>query len=82
MNGTPVKVTIVTPRRRRNRGTDLKRHVPKTLLPFLEDAFHDSDGYWFYFKADRVCGGACETGIVHEDTIREAKAVMRDMKVA
>jgi hypothetical protein len=56
--------------------------VPKTLLPFLEDAFRDSDGYWFYFKADRVCGGACGTGIVHEDTIQEAKAVMRDMKVA
>ena len=84
-NAVKLKVTIHEPRRRRRNRTaeaDLTKAVPARLRPYLEAASHDNDGYWFYFDQSHVEGGACGSAIVHEDTIREAKAVMRDMKVA
>ena len=83
MNGTPIKVTIHEPRRRRRYRSeaDLTKAVPARLRPYLEAASHDNDGYWFYFDQSRVEGGACGSAIVHEDTLRDAKTAMADMVI-
>ena len=49
--------------------------------PFLEDAFHDCDGYWFYFDEKKVIGGSNDTGIVHEDTIARCRDEFRCLRL-
>lgn len=72
---TRVKVRIVRRRRiRSNRSpVDLKSYVPVRFRQYLEEAFHDCDGYWYYFNPSRVIGGSNDTGIVHEDTISQCR---------
>ena len=82
-----VKVKVVTVRRRRrrrranHRPVDLKAYVPAGFRPFLEDAFHDCDGYWFYFDEKNVIGGSNDTGIVHEDTIARCRDEFRCLRL-
>lgn len=75
-----VKVKVRTVRRRRRRRhashgqVDLKTYVPVRFRPYLDEAFHDCDGYWFYFDEKKVIGGSNDTGIVHEDTISACRS--------
>lgn len=54
----------------------LEDYVPKKLKPYFEQAFRDSDGYWFYFT-DNVSFESTDCGIVHEDTISQCREQMR-----
>jgi len=74
-----VKVRIVRRRRRRRRRAcrgpvDLRTYVPVRWRQYLQDAFRDCDGYWFYFDETKIIGGSNDTGIVHEDTIADCRA--------
>jgi len=80
-----VRVKVVTVRRRRRRASlkpvDLKTYVPVGFRQYLEDAFHDCDGYWFYFDEKKVIGGSNDTGIVHEDTIARCRDEFRCLRL-
>lgn len=54
----------------------LLRYVPARLLPWLEDCYHDSDGYWYHFT-DHVIDQATGSHTVHENTIRECLVSFR-----
>lgn len=84
-NAVKVKVTTVRRRRRRRRAchkpADLRSYVPIRFRPYLEDAFRDCDGYWFYFDGKKVIGGSNDTGIVHEDTIAGCRDEFRCLRL-
>lgn len=85
-NAVKVKVRTVRRRRRRRRASrgpvDLKAYVPVRFRPYLEEAFRDCDGYWFYFDGKKVVGGSNDTGIVHEDTIAACRAEFACLRFA
>ena len=84
-NAVKVKVTTVRHRRRRrcacHKPADLRTYVPISFRPYLEDAFRDCDGYWFYFDEKKVIGGSNDTGIVHEDTISGCRDEFRCLRL-
>ena len=85
-NAVKVKVRTVRRRRRRRRASrgpvDLTTYVPVRFRPYLEEAFRDCDGYWFYFDGEKVVGGSNDTGIVHEDTIAACRAEFACLRFA
>lgn len=56
----------------------LMKYVPARLKNAVQDIYQDEDGYWAIFKVGYKNSDGGHT--VHEDTIREFIAAMREIR--
>ena len=66
-------------RLRRNM-TDAKAYIPKHLLPYLQDCFIDSDGYWAFF-GDEVKDPDMDCHIAHGTTEKDFRQELEKFRI-
>ncbi len=54
--------------------------IPKRALPAVQDAWHDSDGYWVMLREGWHVEDYFAEHTIHEDTLAEIKAVAKRIR--
>ena len=54
--------------------------IPKRALPAVQDAWHDSDGYWVMLREGWHVEDYFAEHTIHEDTINELRRVIPSIK--
>ena len=58
----------------------IRKHVPKRLVPYVDDILIDSDGAWLWLK-DGAISTLSESHTIHFYTLKELDSELRTVKI-